>query len=154
MTRQRLREGSIKWETQLSLTSFAQKILKKIQYLAFTDKVKIIDTYTPEKVKIFIEKNLLEELKYFQKKYSFQVRIFSNNEFIIPEYKINLLNKSKKLISSIENTNSIIQSKKISLNIKTEKKTAKKIIKSKDKIKKTKSKKKIRTLWVRKKKKN
>jgi len=154
MTRQRLREGSIKWETQLSLSSFAQKILKKIQYLAFTDKVKIIDAYTPEKVKIFIEKNLLEELKYFQKKYSFQVRIFSNNEFIIPEYKINLLNKSKKLINSIENTNSIIQSKKISLNVKTEKKAAKKIIKSKDKIKKTKSKKKIRTLWVRKKKKN
>ena len=154
MTRQRLREGSIKWETQLSLSSFAQKILKKIQYLAFTNKVKIIDTYTPEKVKIFIEKNLLEELKYFQKKYSFQVRIFSNNEFIIPEYKINLLNKSKKLINSIENTNSIIQSKKISLNVKTEKKTAKKIIKSKDKIKKTKSKKIIRTLWVRKKKKN
>ena len=85
---------------------------------------------------------------------SFQVRIFSNNEFIIPEYKINLLNKSKKLINSIENTNSIIQSKKISLNVKTEKKAAKKIIKSKDKIKKTKSKKKIRTLWVRKKKKN
>ena len=154
MTRQRLREGSIKWETQLSLSSFAQKILKKIQYLAFTNKVKIIDTYTPEKVKIFIEKNLLEELKYFQKKYSFQVRIFSNNEFIIPEYKINLLNKSKKLINSIENINSVIQSKKISLNVKTEKKTAKKIIKSKDKIKKTKSKKKIRTLWVRKKKKN
>ena len=29
MTRQRLREGSIKWETQLSLSSFSQKILKK-----------------------------------------------------------------------------------------------------------------------------
>ncbi|MDC0488894.1 Rne/Rng family ribonuclease, partial [Pelagibacteraceae bacterium] len=34
MTRQRLREGSIKWETQLSLESFSQKILKKIQHLA------------------------------------------------------------------------------------------------------------------------
>ena len=30
MTRQRLREGSIKWETQLSLGSFSQKILKTI----------------------------------------------------------------------------------------------------------------------------
>ena len=40
---------------------------KKIQHLAFTDKVKIINTYVPEKVKIFIENNLLEELKYFQK---------------------------------------------------------------------------------------
>ena len=29
MTRQRLREGSIKWETQLSLESFSQKIIKK-----------------------------------------------------------------------------------------------------------------------------
>ena len=35
MTRQRLREGSIKWETQLSLGSFSQKILKKIQYVSF-----------------------------------------------------------------------------------------------------------------------
>ena len=70
MTRQRLREGSIKWETQLSLESFSQKILKKIQHLAFTDKVKIVKSYIPEKVKLFIEKNLLEELKYFQKKYT------------------------------------------------------------------------------------
>ena len=30
MTRQRLRSGSIKWETQLSLSSFSQKILKKL----------------------------------------------------------------------------------------------------------------------------
>ena len=109
MTRQRLREGSIKWETQLSLSSFSQKILKKIQHLAFTDKVKIINSYVPEKVKIYIEKNLLEELKYFQKKYSFEVKILSNNKFIIPEYKIDLLNKSKKIINVVENISSIIQ---------------------------------------------
>ena len=88
MTRQRLREGSIKWETQLSLSSFSQKILKKIQYLAFTEKVKIINSYVPEKVKIFIEKNLLNELKYFQKKYAFEIKILSADEFVIPEYKI------------------------------------------------------------------
>ena len=35
MTRQRLREGSIKWETQLSLTSFSQKILKKNTTISF-----------------------------------------------------------------------------------------------------------------------
>ena len=113
MTRQRLREGSIKWETQLSLSSFSQKILKKIQHLAFTDKVKIINSYVPEKVKIYIEKNLLDELKYFQKKYSFEVKILSNDKFILPEYKIDLLNKSKKVINSIENVNSIIELKKI-----------------------------------------
>ena len=154
MTRQRLREGSIKWETQLSLSSFSQKILKKIQHLAFTDKVKTINTFVPEKVKIYIEKNLLDELKYFQKKYSFEVKILSNDKFIIPEYKIELINKSKKKINTIENINPIFEKKKIVKNVKKEKKDkVKETLKSKDKIKKTKSKKKIRTLWVRRKKK-
>ena len=154
MTRQRLREGSIKWETQLSLSSFSQKILKKIQQLAFSDKVKIINSYIPEKAKLYIENNLLDELKYFQKKYSFEVKIFSNNKFLIPEYKIDLLNKSKKKIKSIENINFIIDSKKINKKtIKEKKLSIKDSAKPKDKVKKTKSKKKIRTLWVRRKKK-
>mgnify|MGYP001418414196 CR=1 FL=1 len=153
MTRQRLREGSIKWETQLSLASFSQKILKKIQHLAFEDKVKIVNSYVPEKVKVYIEKNLLDELKYFQKKYSFEVRILSNERFIIPEYKIDLLNKSKKLINTIENINSIIEIKKIDKNLKKNiKEKSKETLKKKEKIKKGKSKKNIRTLWVRKKK--
>ncbi len=151
MTRQRLREGSIKWETQLSLASFSQKILKKIQQLAFTEKVKIINSYIPEKVKLFIENNLLEELKYFQKKYSYEIKIFSDSKLIIPEYKIELLNKSKKLINSIENINQIIEIRKINKKIAKEKKET---IKSKEKSKKMKSKVKIRTLWVRRKKKN
>ena len=152
MTRQRLREGSIKWETQLSLSSFSQKILKKIQHLAFTDKVKIINSYVPEKVKIFIEKNLLDELKYFQKKYTFEVKILSNDKFIIPEYKIDLLNKSKKLLNTIENINLISETNKIKkIPVKEKNKLS---VKNKEKTKKTKSKKKIRTLWVRRKKKN
>ena len=155
MTRQRLREGSIKWETQLSLSSFSQKILKKIQHLAFSDKVKIINSYVPEKVKIFIENNLLEELKYFQKKYSLEIKVLSENKFIIPEYKIDLLNKSKKLINSIEHVNSIISLKKVKTKIDKEKKEKnKETIKSKSKTKKIRTKRKIRTLWVRRKKKS
>ena len=154
MTRQRLREGSIKWETQLTLSSFSQKILKKIQLLAFTDKVKIINSYVPEKVKIFIETNLLDELKYFQKKYSFEVKILSNDKFIVPEYKIDLLNKSKKLINSVENIHTIVHVNKIKNNFKTSTAKDKKIGKNKEKIKKTLIKKKIRTLWTRKKRKN
>ena len=61
------------------------------------DKVKTINTYVPEKVKSYIEKNLLDELKYFQKKYTFEIKILPNESFIIPEYKIDLLNKSKKI---------------------------------------------------------
>ena len=156
MTRQRLREGSIKWETQLSLSSFSQKILKKIQYLAFTSKVKIINTIVPDKVRIYIEKNLLNELKYFQKKYSFEVKILADNTFIIPEYKIELFTKSKKHISTIENINSIIQINKKKNNY-TETKKVKESLKSKDKlkdkVKKIKTKNKIRTLWTRRRKK-
>ncbi len=151
MTRQRLREGSIKWETQLSLESFSQKILKKIQYLAFTDKVKIIKSYVPEKVKIFIEKNLLEEMQYFQKKYLFKIEILSDQKLIIPEYKIDLLNKSKKIINSIENINKISETRKVK---KQEIKGTKEIKKTKKEIKKKKTKKSPRTLWVRKKKKS
>jgi len=138
MTRQRLRESSIKWETQLSLSSFSQKILKKIQHLAFTDKVKIIRSFVPEKVKLFIENNLKEELKYFQKKYL---------------YKIELLNKSKKNLNIIENINKIKEVKILKKSTSTQKKIKQKD-KKKDKklVKKTKIKKKLRTLWTRRKK--
>ena len=149
MTRQRLREGSIKWETQLSLGSFAQKICKKIQHLAFTDKVKIIKSYVPDKVKIFIENNLIEELKYFQKKYPLKIEILSYDSFIIPDYKIDLFNKSKKLIKSIDNFNNVkikVKEKKIKA------KDIKQTKKSKTATKKIKTKKTLRTLWVRRKK--
>ena len=151
MTRQRLREGSIKWETQLSLPSYSQKILKKIQQLAFSDKVKIINSYLPEKAKIYIENYLLDELKYFKKKYLIEVTILSEPKFLIPEYKIDLLNKSKKIINSIENIDFIIENKKL---LKEKKSKMQANIKSKDKVKKVKQKKKAKTLWVRRKKKN
>ena len=153
MTRQRLREGSIKWETQLSLGSFAQKILKKIQYLAFSDKVKIIKSYVPEKVKLFIEKNLIDELKYFQKKYMYKIEVLSDAKLIIPEYKIELINKSKKIINTIENINKVLDTKKFKKDEKKVKKTKKKEVKKiKKEIKKKKLKKTLRTLWVRRKK--
>ena len=150
MTRQRLREGSIKWETQLSLSSFSQKIIKKIQYLAFTDKVKIIKSYIPEKVKFFIEKNFLEELKYFQKKYSLKIELASDSNLLIPEYKIELLNKSKKVLNVIENIKKILEIKRRN---EEEKKEKKNIKKNKKETKKIKSKKQLRTLWVRRKRK-
>tara|TARA_Y100000389_G_scaffold169840_1_gene176429 strand:+ start:8837 stop:10669 length:1833 start_codon:yes stop_codon:yes gene_type:complete len=157
MTRQRLREGSIKWETQLSLSSFSQKILKKIQHLAFIDKVKLIKTFVPEKVKMYIEINFLEELKYFQKKYLFKIEILSDQKLIIPEYKIELLNKSKKVLDIIENINKISEIKKLKKNITqkvkvTKKNTKKELKKEKKEVKKKIVKKKFRTLWIRRKK--
>ena len=149
MTRQRLREGSIKWETQLSLSSFSQKILKKIQHLAFTEKVKIVKCFLPEKVKIFIKNTLHEELKYFEKKYSYKIEILSENNLIIPEYRIELLNKSKKIINKFENINEIVELKESNFSHKGNKKDNKKIKKD---TKKGKVKTKLRTLWIRRKK--
>ena len=151
MTRQRLREGSIKWETQLSLSSFSQKIIKKIQHLSFTDKVKIVKCLIPQKVKLYIEKNFLEELKYFQKKYLFKIELYAEDNLIIPEYKIELLNKTKKIINKFENIKNIIENRRFVKDVKKQKKEVKK---DKKEIKKTKPKKKLRTLWVRRKKKS
>ncbi len=156
MTRQRLREGSIRWETNLSLESFSQKIVKKIEMLAFNNKIKIIKAYVPEKVKLYIDTNLSKELNYFQKKYAYKIDFIEKAEFIIPEYKIELLNKSKKIINKIENISKIKnlsfeteRSIKSQNEYKKNQKISAKKIKDKEEVKKNK---KPRTLWMRKKK--
>ena len=149
MTRQRLREGSIKWETNLSLESFSQKILKKIQLLAFNSKIKIINALVPNKVKDYINSFLSNEIKYFETRYPYKINLVGESNFIIPDYKIELLNKSKKVLNTIENI------KKIPVLQKTKKENSqvkrKKIMKKKVKVIKTRQDKKVKTLWVRKK---
>ncbi len=157
MTRQRLREGSIKWETNLSLDSFSQKIIKKVEMLAFNNKIKSIDAYVPEKVKLYIENNFSKEINYFQKKYLFSINFKDDTKLLLPEYRIKLMNKSKKVINIVENINKFEKidiSKKISkteINEKNKKFPikAKKTKKVSDKFKKTKA---PKTLWVRRKK--
>ena len=153
MTRQRLREGSISWETILSIDSFAQKIIKKIELLAFINKVKVIKAYIPEKVKLYIESKLSKEIEYFEKKYSFKINFIADATLVIPEHKIELLNKSKKIIDTVESIDKINE-------IKTTTKSTEKISKSKISLKKSKKTKivkkkvkRLRTLWMRRKKK-
>jgi ribonuclease E len=107
MTRQRMREASIKWETNLSLESFALKIVKKSEMLSFTSNVKNIDVEIPEKVKLYIDTVLKKEIKYFEDKFKIKISFFSNPQLIIPEYIINLLDKKKITINKIENVNKI-----------------------------------------------
>ncbi len=154
MTRQRLREGSIKWETNLSMESFALKIIKKIEMLAFTNKIKFINVNVPEKIKIYIDIQLNKEISYFEKKYGFKIEFIGDPTLIIPEYKIHLSNKNKKIVSKIENVKNI-------QNLETSnKKNKNKVVKLDDEKKLSKQKKKLqknksstgRTLWVRKKK--
>ena len=103
MTRQRLRESSVRWNMTLTIDSFALKIVKKAEELAFSNKVKIININIPEKVKNFIEKNLVKEINHFKKKYKFEFNFISDKNLIIPEYQIDLLNKNKKIIKKIQN---------------------------------------------------
>ena len=161
MTRQRLREGSIKWETNLSLESFALKIVKKSEMLSFTEKVKSVNVKITEKVKLYIDNVLGEEIKYFKDKFKVDINFTGHPQFIIPEYSIILLDKSKKIINKVENINLIqVNEKKSEVKTDSKKKKVKKVDKknnkiSSEKIKKLdtkKSKKKVlRTLWVRRK---
>jgi len=113
MTRQRLKESSVKWEVNLSLESFAQKVIKKIEMLAFSNKTKIIEANIPEKVKHYLESHLNNEIKFFQKKYKFKIVINSDKNLLIPEYKILLLNKNKKIINKVESLITINENNKI-----------------------------------------
>ena len=107
MTRQRLRESSVKWNMTLSLDSFALKVIKKAEELAFSNKAKIININIPEKVKVYVEKNLSKQINYFNKKYKIELNLISDKNLILPEYKMNLLNKNKKIIKKIENIENI-----------------------------------------------
>ena len=107
MTRQRLRESSVRWNMTLSLDSFALKIIKKGEELAFSNKVKIININVPLKVKTYIEENLIKEINHFRTKHKLEFNIISDNILLIPEYKIHLLNKNKKIIKKIENIETI-----------------------------------------------
>ncbi len=158
MSRQRLREGSVKWETNLAIESFALKVIKKVEMLAFTNKVKNITLKIPEKVQLYIETALKKEVSYFEKKFGFKIEVSADPELIIPEYSISLFNKSKKIISKIENINKIesLESngrpKKLDLNPKKIEKKQKALV-SPNKKGILKKNKKPRTLWVRRKKK-
>jgi len=107
MTRQRLRESSVKWNMVLSLDSFALKIVKKAEELAFSNKAKIVNVNIPDKVKVFIEKNLVKEINHFKKKYKLEFNLISDKSLILPEYKIDLLNKNNKSIKKVENIETI-----------------------------------------------
>ena len=115
MTRQRLKESAIKWETNLSMESFSQKIIKKIELLAFSNKTKTISAFVPDKINNYLNSFFGNEISFFEKTYKFKINIITDNSLIIPEYKIHLFNKNKKLINKIESVKNI--EKKLSNNI-------------------------------------
>ena len=102
MSRQRLRESAIKWKVNLTDESFAQKILKLVELKAVLNKAKFVDLKVCEKISNFLKVNFIEDLTYFEKKNKMKIDIITDNNLIIPEYIIDIKNKSKKTIELIE----------------------------------------------------
>tara|TARA_B100001121_G_scaffold210575_1_gene184471 strand:+ start:4314 stop:6071 length:1758 start_codon:yes stop_codon:yes gene_type:complete len=143
MSRQRLRESAVKWKISLTDESFAQKLLKLVELKAVLNKAKFVELKVCEKISDFLKENFIENLNYFENKNKMKIDIISDNELIIPEYKIDIKNKSKKTIEHIEHfekLKNLEQQKKDSniIELKDKKKFKKKTFRKKKFFKKAK----------------
>ena len=126
MSRQRLRESAIKWKVTLTDESFAQKLLKTVELKAIINKAKFVELRVCEKISDFLKENFVNDLTYFEKKNKMTIDIISDTTLIIPEYIINVQNKSKKTIELVEHFEKL---KNLELQIKEDKIIEKKDIK-------------------------
>ena len=143
MSRQRLRESAVKWEVKLTDESFAQKLLKMVELKAVLNKAKFVDLKVCEKISDFLKENFIEDLKYFEKKNKIKIDIITDDKLIIPEYIINIKNKSKKTLELVEHFEKLrnldLQKKEGNIiELKDKKKYKKKIFRKKKFFKKVK----------------
>ena len=120
MSRQRLRESAVKWKVVLTDESFAQKLLKIVELKAVILKAKFVEVRVCEKISDFLKENFIDDLTYFEKKNKMTIDIITDNSLIIPEYKIDFQNKTKKTIETaehIEKLKNLDQQKKDLLNL-------------------------------------
>jgi len=102
MSRQRLRESAVKWKVTLTDESFAMKILKLVEVKAVITKAKFVELKICEKISDFMKENFIDDLKYFEDKNKIKIDIIADNSLIIPEYIIDLQNKTKKIIETVQ----------------------------------------------------
>jgi len=60
-----------------------------------------------------LKENFLEDLKYFETKNKIKIDIINDNSLVIPEYKIDFKNKSKKTIEKIESLTKLVNLKNL-----------------------------------------
>ena len=102
MSRQRLRESSIKWEINLSKETFALKLLKLIELKSLENKSKIIKMYANQRITSFIQESYIDDLKYFQNKNQIEINIFDDNLLGFSDYKLEFYSRTNKVIDKIE----------------------------------------------------
>ncbi|MDA9653361.1 Rne/Rng family ribonuclease [Candidatus Pelagibacter sp.] len=102
MSRQRLRESAVKWKVVLTDESFAQKLLKIVELKSVLNKAKYVELKVCKKISDFLKENFVDDLTYFETKNKMTIDIITDNSLIIPEYIIDIKNKTKKTIELIE----------------------------------------------------
>jgi len=102
MSRQRLRESTVKWQVALTDESFSFKILKMIEIKSILNKAKNVNLKVCEKISNFMKENFIEDLKYFENKNKIKINIVPDNSLVIPDYIVTFENKTKKIIEKIE----------------------------------------------------
>ena len=101
MTRQRLRESYIKWETVLSKESFCEKILRKVEEKIFDiPKVKKVEVELSTKTILYMKENMNDEINFFEKKFKFKTTFTKNENILSREFKINFLNNKNKILDT------------------------------------------------------
>ena len=102
-----------------------------------------MDIKVCRKISDFLKENFIDDLTYFEKKNKIKIDIITDNNLIIPEYIIDIKNKSKKTLELIEyyeiikNLN-ISKNKANVINIKDKKKFKRKTYRKKKYFKKAK----------------
>ena len=142
MSRQRLRESSVQWNISLTNESFAQKVIKIVEINAVKNKAKLVKITIPEKIKNFLNENFKEDILYIEKKNKIKISFDTNLSLLVPEYKIEFLNKSKKILEELMNSvelKKIIVENKIEKNLKGKPKFKSKNFKKKKFFRKSKS---------------
>ena len=107
MSRQRLRESAVKWNITLTNESFALKLLKTAESKSIENKAKFVEIRICNRISSFINENFKNDIEYFENKNKVKVEIIDDNSLIVPDYLINLKNKSKKIIKKIESVSKL-----------------------------------------------
>ncbi len=99
MTRQRLRESYIKWETVLSKESFCEKILRKVEEKIFDiPKVKKAEVELSPKTILYMKENMNNEIDFFAKKFKFKTTFTKNENLLSREFRVNFLDNKNKIL--------------------------------------------------------
>ena len=110
MTRQRLRESYVKWETVLSKESFCEKILRKVEEKIFDiPKLKKVNIEISPKTILYMKENMKEEINFFEKKFKFKSAFSKNENLLSSEFKINFLNNKSKILDTYSEISVVVE---------------------------------------------